>query len=191
MGLKILMTELFLRSILPPFYSFSMVEDVCKKKLRRMPADKDALWVLGNLYVHYKKFDEARPHLEVLYGINREMKSLRLLLAQVYYNLDEYAKVKKILEGGAILAPSARERFYLGDSLVELKEFDAAVDQLSIYVRYHKGAYVPFVKLGYAYYMRGSFDLAIEAYKRAEMLNPTSTEIKESIQICREKAGEN
>lgn len=181
------MIELFLRSILPPFYSFSRIESVCKKKLKERPTDSDVLWTLGNLYVNYKKFDEAKYPLEALYKMGKETRSVMLLLARVYYNLNQYDKVKEILADKEVLLPKDRENYYLGDSLIQLKEFESAGKYLATYVNYHKDKYVPFVKLGYAYYMQGVFDLAMDAYKMAERIYPTNREIKNSIELCREK----
>lgn len=187
MGKITLIVELFLRSILPPFYSFSMIEGVCKKKLTKKPIDKDVLWVLGNLYVNYKKFDQARHPLETLYKMDTRIRSVTLLLARVYYNLNQYDKVKEILMDKEILLPNDIENYYLGDSLIQLKEFELSLEFLSIYVNYHKDKYVPFVKLGYAYYMLGLFSLAMDAYKIAKRIDPTNNEIKKSIEMCRKK----
>jgi len=184
MGKVTLMLELVLRSILPPFYSFARIEAICIKRLRRKPDDKYTLWVLSNLYIHHKQYREARPYLDTLYRMRKDTKSVRILLSRVYYHLGEYEKVVEILERGKILSPAEPEVFYLGDSLIELKEFRAATDNLSRYVNYHHTEYVAFVRLGYAYYMQGLFDLAIGAYTRAEALDPRNREIKTSIELC-------
>lgn len=184
MGKKTLLFELFLRSILPPFYSYKMVENVCKKKLKKRPNDKNVLWVLSNLYINYKKYDKARLHLETLVNQGIDTKSVRLLLARIYYKQSQYEKVKNILKQGAVLSPDDKENYYIGDSLVELKDYEASIKYFNEYLKNHKSEYVPFVKLGYAYYMRGSYDLAIDAYYSAERLNPNNAEIKDSIEIC-------
>lgn len=189
MGKKTLMIEVFLRSILPPFYSFSMIESVCKKKLKKMPTDKDVLWVLSNLYVNYKEFDKAKHPLESLYKMGKRTRPVTLLLARVYYNLNQYGKVKEVLTDKEFLSPNDQENYYLGDSLIQLKEFKSAAKCLAKYINYHKDEYVPFEKLGYAYYMQGLFDLAMDAYKMAEKIEPTNREIGKSIELCKEKIG--
>jgi tetratricopeptide (TPR) repeat protein len=189
MGKKTLLLELFLRSILPPFYSFSMVERVCKKKLNFRPSDKDILWVLSNLYYSYKEFQKARFHLEILQKIGVSTKGVKLLLSRVYYNLGIYGKVKAILTEQPVLSDKDKENYYLADSLIQLKEFDSAVKYLSTYLENNKKNYEPFVKLGYVFYMQGLYDRALNAYKTAEKIHPNDTEIKKSIELCKGKIG--
>ena len=57
------------------------------------------------------------------------------------------------------------------------------------YVRVYPNDYLPFVRLGYSYYMQGLYDLAVEAYKEAERLNPTEKEIKDTITLCNDMMG--
>jgi tetratricopeptide (TPR) repeat protein len=182
-----LIVELFFLSILPPFYSYSRIERICKRKLGKRPADKDVLWILSNLYILYKKYGEAKPYLEALFEMSKDNKDIRFLLARVYYNLNEYEKVKIILQGERFLSPRDKENYYFGNSLLQLKEYQVAIEPLLNYVTYHKEDYVPYLKLGYAYYMQDSFDLAVNAYKKAERLNPKDSKIKESIELCLKK----
>ncbi len=189
MGKKILLAEIFMRSILPPFYSFSMIERICKKKLIKKPNNKDVLWFLANLYANYKQFKKAINLLESIPENGKKSRSLTLLLARAYYNLDQFEKVKELLTPKEVLFPKDHEHYYLGDSLIHLKEFEAAIYVLNNYVIYHKDSYVPFVRLGYAYYMKGSYDLALKHYKMAMSLEPKNEEIWKSIEMCKEKAG--
>jgi tetratricopeptide (TPR) repeat protein len=189
MGKKTLLLELFLRSILPPFYSFSMVERVCKKKLKLRPNDKDVLWILSNLYINYREFKKAKIYLEMLHNIGVNTKAVRLLLSRVYYHLEIYSKVKAILTEQPVLSDKDKENYYLADSLIQLKEFDSAVKYLSTYLENNKKNYEPFVKLGYVFYMQGLYDRALNAYKTAEKIHPNDTEIKKSIELCKGKIG--
>ena len=170
--------------MLPPFDYLSTAERVCKNRLRKNPGDKDALWFLGNAYIPYEKYNEARLYLESLYEMTGGTVRLRLLLSRIYYNLKEYDKVVHILENGSILSPTHRERFYLGASLIELKQFEAGIDNLSIYVKYHGNHYSPFAYLGYAYAMQGSYDRAMDSYKTALSLNPNDEELRENVERC-------
>jgi tetratricopeptide (TPR) repeat protein len=187
MGKKALMIELFFRSLFPPFFSFSRIEAICRDKLYKRPKDINTLWILSNLYIHYKKYDEARHCLEKICEMNKNTKSVRILLSRVYYNLKNYVRVKEILENGRVLSLADSEHYYLGDSFVELKEFDAGAKHLSIYLRFHKDKCVPYVRLGYSYYMQGLFDDALKAYRKAAELNPNSIEIEDSIALCSNK----
>lgn len=187
MGKIMLIIELFFRSILPPFYSFSMIERICKKKLKKEPFDKNVLWVLGNLYLNYGMFGKAKYPLESLYKMGKKGKQVSLLLARVYYNLNQHNQVKEILADKEVLSPNDPENYYLGDSLIQLKEFAGAAKHLAKYVEFSKKEYIPFVKLGYAYYMQGLFGLAISAYEEAEKLEPTSGDIRKSIELCKIK----
>ncbi len=187
MGKKSLLLELAIRSALPPFYSFSLIENVCKKKLEKRQNDKDILWVLSNLYISYKKYGEAKRTLETLLNSGIDTKHVRLLLSNVYFKLGEYIKVKEILSDGKTLSEKDKENYYLGDSLIRLECFGDAIIFLNNYIKYYPDEYVPFVRLGYAYYMQGSYILALEAYKHADKLKPLRNEIKESIDLCIEK----
>jgi len=189
MGRGILLIEILLRSLLPPFYSFSQIEGICKQKLKKNPGNKDVLWFLSNHYINHKKYEESKPYIEALFEMEKDKRSVRFLLARVYYNLGNYGKVKEILQQNELLLPTDRENLYLGVSLIELKEFGSAIGYILNYLSQYKDNYEPYVKLGYAYYKQGLFDLALEAYKNAEKLNPQSSEIKESISLCYQKRG--
>lgn len=189
MGKKTLLLELLLRSILPPFYSFSMIESVCKKKLIISPNDKDVLWVLSNLYVNYRKFKNARFYLEALYEMGVKTRPVKMQLSRVYYNLGIYDKVKAILTENGILLDKDIENYYLADSLIQLKEFDCAAKYLQGYLNYNKKTYESLSKLGYVFYMQGLFDRALNAYEMAGKIEPNRIEIKKSIELCKEKLG--
>ena len=184
MGKKALLLELFIRSILPPFYSFSLIEKICKVKLNKNPDDKDVHWILGNLYVHYKNFEKAKYNLEALIDLGVDSKHIRLLLSRVYYNLHEYSEVEQILNDGKILSSKDKENYYLGDSLLELNKFEPASIYLKNYVEKYADNYIPFVRLGYALFKIKKYGPSLEAYKKAEELNPTEKEIKNSIELC-------
>jgi tetratricopeptide (TPR) repeat protein len=189
MGKTSLIIELFLRSILPPFYSFSLIESVCKKKLEIKPNDKDVLWVLSNVYVNYKEYEKAKKTLESMHKIGKGTRSVRLLLSRVYYNLGQYEKVKNVLIDKDVLLSKDKENYYIGDSLLEMKQYEASAKYLAQYTSYNQNEYVPFVKLGYAYYMQGFFDLALNAYIKAKKIEPENRKIEESIELCRKKIG--
>ena len=184
---KLLIAELLLRSILPPFYSFSMIEEICLKKLNKNPDDKYALWILGNLYVNYKMYDKAKEPLEILCRIRNKKRPVLLLLMRVYYHLNEDEKVIEALTEIEHLSPDAKENLYAGESFFKLEEFTQAVRHFETYVKYHRDNYIPFAKLGYAYSMQGLYDLALDAYKMADKLEPNHQRIKENIEICKNK----
>jgi tetratricopeptide (TPR) repeat protein len=187
MGKKALLIELFFRSLSPPFFSFSRIEAICRDKLSKKPNDINVLWILSNLSIHNKKYDEARHYLEKLSEMNKNTKSVRLLLSKVYYNLKNYVRVKEILENGEVLSLADSEHYYLGDSLIELGEFNSGTEHLTIYLQFQKDQYIPFVRLGYSYYMQGLFEKALESYRKAAELNPNCTEIKDSMVLCANK----
>ena len=187
MGIKLLVAELILRSILPPFYSFSMIEGILLKKLNKNPDNKSILWVLGNLYVDYKKYDKAKEHLEILCRIRKKKRPALLLLMRVYYYLNEYEKVIETLAEIEHLSPDANENLYAGESFFQLEDFTLAARHFETYVKYHRDNYIPFVRLGYAYSMQGLYDLALDAYKMADKLEPNHQRIKENIEICKNK----
>ena len=101
--------EIVGRSIIPPFYSFSMVEKICQKKLNRKSNDHQAIWFLSNFYIWYKRYAKAKILLESLVKIGQARKSDKLLLSRVYYKLEEYSEVVQILNNTGILADKDKE----------------------------------------------------------------------------------
>jgi tetratricopeptide (TPR) repeat protein len=161
-----------------------MVKKVCENKLKKRPNDKNALWVLSNLYINYNKCDEAGVYFETLLNQGADNKAIRLLLARVYYKQKQYEKVNDILQKGKVLESNDKENYYLGDSLLELRDYKASINYLVNYLNNNKSEYVPYVKLGYAYYMLGLFELAIDAYESAKKLKPGNVDIIDSINMC-------
>ena len=181
--------EVIFRSIVPPFYSFSLIEKLCKKKLERYPNHHEAIWLLSNLYVWYgRKYNEAKKLLEslVISGIDR--RADRLLLARVYYKLKLHQKVVEILLKKDTLEDKDMENFFIGNSLVELDNHADAIRYLQKYLAYHRTRdYLVFTRLGYAYYMEGLYDHALNAYQNAKRLNPSEKGIIDNINLCIEK----
>jgi tetratricopeptide (TPR) repeat protein len=68
-----------------------------------------------------------------------------------------------------------------------LGKFKQAAKLLEKYTRHHQKDYLPYAHLGYAHFKTEMYDLALDAYLKAEKLNPINQEIKESINLCREK----
>jgi tetratricopeptide (TPR) repeat protein len=184
----ILALKIIWRLIIQPSGSyFVIVEEMCKKELYKRPNDIYSIWLLSNHYVRYKKFHEAQILLESLVEIDRNRKSAILLLSKVYFKLENYEKVVELLINLEKLAAKDPENYYIGYSLIEMGRFEEAIKYLDRYVHHYAKDYVPFVRLGYAYYMDKRYDLALEAYIKANKLNPSENEIKNSIEMCKEK----
>lgn len=179
----LLLIELGIRCIIPPFYSFAMLEKVCKKKLDKRPNDLGVLWVLSNFYISYEKYADAQIHLETLMKLGIDTKPVRLLLARAYFLQGQYNKTEQLLNKPKILSDKDIANYYLGYSLMELGNLNDAIKYLNKCVNHHPKEYKPFVCLGYAYYKQGRYDFALDAYRRAYKLNP-SGEIKNDIDIC-------
>jgi len=182
--------HLISRSVLPPFYSFSMAEDILKKRLGKQPEDHNAMWILANFYVWYKKYTEALGLLESLLKLKPDSRGVKLLLARVYFNLGKYENVVRILGNSRILYSKDKENYYIGDSLIELGKFKEGIKYLDEYARHYSRDYLVFVRLGYAYYKVGSYEEALKTYQRAAALNPSKKEIQDSINLCSEKLSE-
>ena len=186
----LLLAELALRSITPPFYSFGYLEKICKRKLIRNPLDKDVLWFLGNLYIWYEKYSDARPYLESLMKILRDTRNVRLLLGKVYYNLDLFEEVIDVMSGREVLFDGDMENFYLGDSLLRKGRFAEAIRPLELYVNHFKNNFVPFARLGCAYLFIHEYQQALNAFRKAEALSSGSQEVQDSIAHCIERLNE-
>lgn len=103
--------------------------------------------------------------------------------------MNEYSKVVNILSTPGVLSDKYKENYYLGVAFFYLGDYDGAINSISRYVKYHNKHYEPFWRLGYAYYMKGMYDEALQAYMEAKKLNPTSSEIKEAIDLCIKNLG--
>lgn len=182
-----LLMYLLLRSVLPPFYSFSMVENILKRRLESKPGEHNVMWMLANFYVWYGKYIEALGLLESLLESKPDSRGVRLLLARVYFNLGQYENVVRALSNSEVLSNKDKENYYLGDSLIELRRFKEGINYLEKYAQRYSKDYLVFVRLGYAYYKEGLYGDALKAYQRAAMLSPNKKEIQDSINLCSEK----
>ena len=174
--------------ITPPFSSFfTKYEKFFKNRLAKNPNDRSSLWCLSNLYMWYKKYDEAKHRLELLTAGGEKRRASILLPGHAYYALKEYHKVEEILTIPKMLRDSDKETYYLGCSLIELGKFKKAAELIEKYTKHHQKNFLPYVHRGYAYFKAEMYDFALDSYLKAEKLNPTEKEIKESINICRQK----
>jgi tetratricopeptide (TPR) repeat protein len=182
------MVEIVLRSLLPPFYSFAMVENVCKRKLAERPNDMNAMWLLSNLYVWYGKYSEAKKQLELMQQSGMDTKGVRLLLARVYFQLDKYEKVVDVLRlPDGRVACGSTESYYLGYSLMKMERYDEAIGHLSKYARLKPKSAPALTGLGYSFLMLGSYDKALDAYRKAAQLNPSDEGLLVSMNLCARK----
>jgi tetratricopeptide (TPR) repeat protein len=162
----------------------SIVEKVCLEQLEVKPDDRFIKWFLSNQYVNSKKLDEAQILLESLVSQGPVDRAAILLLSRIYFKSQQYKNVIEILDGYDELRDSDPHNYYLGYSFIELKKFGDAIKYLGKYVKHHPKDYVGFVRLGYAYYMKKMYGLSLEAYRKAEELNPAEQEIRKSIELC-------
>ncbi len=174
--------------LVPPYGSFrSKAEEFCKKDLLKSASNTSSMWFLGNLYVWHKQYNMARGCLESLLAQRKNHRGTTLLLSNVYFNLGDYRSVDRILSTRGMLRDKDVENFYLGSSLLELSRFKDAVKVLARYTTHHRKNWESFVRLGYACFKAGLYAQALESYEKAERLNPSGHEIKDSIALCREK----
>ena len=96
-GKILLLLELVIRSLLPPFYSFSHIEEVCKNKQKKNPKDPYVMWFLGIFYLLHRNYLESQTQLESLMKIREDSKEVKQLLSQVYFKTEQYDKVVGIL----------------------------------------------------------------------------------------------
>ena len=186
----ILLFKTILRFASKPSRSyFSVVEEVYKTELTKRPNDPYLVWFLGNIYVRHKKYKEAEILLESLFHNGLVNNPLVLLLSKTYFNLGQYKKVAQLLKGSERLSDRDIENYYLGYSLIELGEIGEAIKYFKIYLEHHPKDYKVFAMLGSQYYKEKLYDLALDAYRKAERLNPSKIEIKDSINLCIEMVG--
>jgi tetratricopeptide (TPR) repeat protein len=176
--------ELVLRSIFPPFFSFSRIERVLKEKLEINPNNDNVLWFLAILYLMDRRYSEAQVPLETLLKIRKDSKRIKLRLSQVYFNTRQYYKVVQVLSSPEVISYKGIGNYYFGMSLLNLGEFDDAINYLENYVNYYSNSYEAFFGLGCAYFKQGLYERALKSFKKAESLNPSSKEIKSNINLC-------
>ncbi len=180
--------KIILKFLLKPSSSYySVVERTFVAELSKTPDDLYLLWFLSNHYVRYSKYDEAEFYLEKLVNNGEEKRELVLLLSKVYFKQHKYDNILNLLYGYEELHDDDIHNYYLGYSFLKLEKFKEAIVYFEKYVHLYTIDYIPFVKLGYAYYMEKKYDFALDAYRKAENLNPSQKEIKDSIDLCIEK----
>jgi tetratricopeptide (TPR) repeat protein len=182
----LLILELLARCLIPPFYSFSMIERVCKEKLTKDPEDISVRWILSNLYILNKDYNNAKHHLEEIIELGKNSRSVRLLLSNAHFMLGNYSDVVRILKYPGTLQNNDKENYYIGASLMELERYNESIEYLVNYTENYPKDYIVFVRLGYAFFKGNLFKQALDAYQKAEKLNPLSKEIKDNIEICKE-----
>jgi tetratricopeptide (TPR) repeat protein len=166
---------------------FSVVEKVCLKELDIHPNDLFVMLFLADHYVQYKKYDKAHIFLESLLELGVENREVILLLSKVYYNLQQYNKVEQLLANSDVLSDKDVGNYYLGYSLIELGKRKEGINYIEIYLKSHPKDWIVFSFLGYQYFKEKLYDLALEAYMKADRLNPSKKEIKDSIDLCKKK----
>lgn len=166
---------------------FSVVEKVCLKELDMHPNDLFVMLFLADHYVQYKKYDEAYILLESLLELGANSKEVILLLSKVYFNLQQYKEVQQLFANFDVLSYKDTANYYLGYSLIELGKKKEGIKYLNSYLKYHPEDWVVFSFLGYQYFKEGLYDISLEAYTKADRLNPSKKEIEKSIEMCKEK----
>jgi len=181
----VLLFKLSISLITPPYYSFFITtERLCKKEIEKRPNDIYSIWLLSYIYVQNDKYEEAQILLESLINRGIDRKAIKLLLSRVYFNLRQYEKVEKILSRFEKLTDKDTANYYIGYSLIELGKVDEGIKYLEIYLKHHPKDYMVLWKLGYEYFKHEQYNLALEAYRKAEKLNPSKKEIKDGIDLC-------
>lgn len=182
--LVLLFKTLFYLIVKPSRSYFSVVEEVYKTELNKRPNDPYLLWFLGNIYVRYKKYNEAEILLESLFNKGFVNKALILLLSKVYFNLRRYKDVEEILRRLEKIPDKEVANYYLGCSLIKLCQSIKGIEYIEKYLKYNSKDYMIYWKLGYEYYKEKKYEKALAAYRNAEKLNSTKKEIKEGIDAC-------
>ena len=180
LGLKII-ARLIINPATPYFFA---VEKVCLEQLEKNPDDRYVKWFLSNHYVNHGKLNEAQILLASMLAQGLADRKVMLLLSRTYFKMHRYNKVIEILNNNVELRASDVHNFYLGCSFIEIEKYGKAIEYLEKYVEYYPKDFVGFVKLGYAFYKEKLYELSLDAYKKAEELNPVEVEIKKSIKLC-------
>ncbi|MCP4346311.1 MAG: tetratricopeptide repeat protein [Desulfobacterales bacterium] len=185
MNILILMLKIIIRLIIQPSCSyFCVVEKICKTELEKHPQDLYIKKFLANHYIQYKKYDEACFLLEYLISSEKYNRAVMLMMSKMYFNLGQYDKVEQLLSNSESLFDKDTANYYLGYSLIELGKVRDGIEYLNKYLKHHSKDYIVFWKLGYEYYKQRQYELALEAYRKSEKLNPSKKEIKDSIDLC-------
>lgn len=115
-----------------------------------------------------------------------------MLLSKVYFKLEKYNEVITLLENYEDLRDVDLHNYYLGASFVNLDKYNEAISYLKKYVQNYPNEYIPFMRLGFAYYKIEQYGLALKAYQKGRTVCPEGEDSKilESIKLCSEKLGQ-
>ncbi|MEW5735154.1 MAG: CDC27 family protein [Thermodesulfobacteriota bacterium] len=132
--------------IQPSTSYFDVVEKVCREELYKHPDSFYAIWFLGDLYLQYKKFNEAVFYLEALLPLSQN-KKLLFQLSRAYFNLCRYKDVVQVLSKFDKLPDKHAVTYYLGSSLIEIGQYAEGLQYLEKYSNSHPKDYMVLWKL--------------------------------------------
>jgi tetratricopeptide (TPR) repeat protein len=176
------------RMITPPLYSFTRLEQYCKKRIEKNPQIYLPRWFLAELYKDYKKFDQAKKEYLEIRKMGKMTPKDALALGEVYFGLEDYKAVIDTISSIIEKYPNHKNaNWHLGRSYMKLEEYQKAVLYMERVIESGSNRYEDYWHLGDCYHNIGQFIKAKEAYSHALLLKPESKELKINIDAIEKK----
>jgi len=171
----IFVTQLIVKGLIPPLYSFERLETFCKQKISKNPTAHLPRLFLAHLYKDYRKYPEARKEFETLVQQGYKDKSILKALGEICYKLHDYAEAIRHFE--PVTLRYSKDKFfncYLGMSYVYTQEYEKGLPYL---IRAEELSLKdgPLCEaIGFAFFELGNFEKSAESYRKALSIGPSS-----------------
>jgi len=183
--------NVFVRILVPPFYSFARLERYCQFRIRKNPKAYLPRWFLAGLYKDHRKNEDARREYNEIKDLGYLTYRDRIDCAEVLTRLHNYEDVIEILL--PVLDRCQRERDccrHMGIAYLGKKEFKKAFPFLEKVVEHGSRRYEDYWNLGYCCDRMGDFEKARKIYTDALLIRSDSKELKENLALVHIRIGQ-
>lgn len=149
--------------------------DCYQKALQLNPNYADSYFNLGIVYRRQGQLNAAIEHYQKAIEIQPNLADAYLSLGNVYFQLFEYAKARDSWQKALKIKPDiggADVQVDLGNVLVHLNQFDAAITQYYQAVQLHPDCIKAYYNLANLLSSQGKIEEAIAAYQKVLAIDP-------------------
>lgn len=140
------------------------------------------LYILGSQLLNNGEIEKAKVYLENAYHQKPVSLDFALVLANAYYDSNEYQKVQEILSRFLEKAKEEAQIYYLlGKSNYHLGKYGNAIYFFNKYLSYF-GTHLEILNsLGECYFQTGNIERALTTWKKSLEIEPDQEEVKKKI----------
>src|SRR5205085_2231074 len=167
-----------------------LAESVLKETLNTMPADQDSRYALAQTLLAMGRADEGREQLDQYERIRQQVASADADYKSALSRLAEgkFAETEKLLREAVGLAPTYGPALHsLGSLLLDRGSPEKALAFLDRAVEVNPLNAATWYEIGSAYFKTGKMAEALEAAKRAAVLNEEESRYQRLVSEIQEK----